>query len=71
MGREGLVDNWAKNKKKKYEKTDKDGRIGWPGAVVMCIRGGQQGLPKNTFIVFLVLFCSNFWQNSSYSSWGW
>ena len=69
MGREGLVDNWAKNKKKKYEKTDKDGWIGWPGAVMtLGIRGGgQQGLPKNILIV-LVLVCSNFWQNSS---WGW
>ena len=55
MGREGLVDNWSKNKETKYEKTDKAGWIGRSGAVVaLGIRGGKQGLPR-TFLSELIV----------------
>ena len=68
MWREGLVDNWRKEKEEKEEESGEDGGVGRPGAVVVSIGGGQQGLSKDILVVVLA---SKFWQSSSSWRWRW
>ena len=65
----GPCNNWRKEKKEEEEKTGKDGGVGRPGAVVVSIGSGQQGLSKHILIVFLA--SSKFWQSSSSWRWRW